>query len=193
MTTRKEILNLPCSVCGAKGAQKACLPCHKSYHDSCVHECGAPSPVPPPPAETGPSPTPLIGPAMNARILRRNPCTKCKKDGAQLACEPCQVSFHVGCGHECPQNEPPPAENDSEAAQPALLGPATPPLMIHTVLVGTLLPVLGGVVAQTLLAVVVICGGIASSPMRRHNTICKVNRTARGYLKNLRNPKPPRF
>mmetsp|Transcript_86291 Transcript_86291/g.150384 ORF Transcript_86291/g.150384 Transcript_86291/m.150384 type:complete len:432 (-) Transcript_86291:228-1523(-) len=67
-----------------------------------------------------------------------------------------------------------------------------PPLMIHTVLVGTLLPVLGGVVAQTLLAVVFICGGMASSPMRRHNTICKVHRTARGPLKSLRNPQAPR-
>ena len=127
MTTRKEILNLPCSVCGQRGAQKACIPCHKSYHDSCVHECCAPSPVPPPPAETGPSPTPIVGPAMSARILKKNPCTKCKETGAQLYCEPCQVSFHLGCGHECPQNEPAPAENDSEAAQPALLGPATPP------------------------------------------------------------------
>ena len=30
---------LTCAKCGVRGAQKACISCHASYHDSCGHEC----------------------------------------------------------------------------------------------------------------------------------------------------------
>jgi len=144
MATRKELLNLPCSVCGAKGPQRACIPCHKSYHATCVHECGAPNPVPPPPAESGPSPTSVFAPAMKTKLLMKTQaCIKCNKFGAQKACEPCQVSYHATCRHECPQNEPAPAEMNLRPAKMSLNRsslPKQPPQMTYSVPVGILLP-----------------------------------------------------
>jgi len=60
--------------------------CRKSGHGTCVHECGAPNPVPPPPAESGPSPNPMFAPDMNTkRLMKTKACTECNKFGAQQA------------------------------------------------------------------------------------------------------------
>uniref|UniRef100_A0A7S1N1D0 Uncharacterized protein n=1 Tax=Eutreptiella gymnastica TaxID=73025 RepID=A0A7S1N1D0_9EUGL len=79
MATKKEISNPLCENCRARGAPKACIPCHKRYHNVCGHECDPPSSVPSPIPGSGPSTAPNTGAPLSAKLLQCNPCAARKK------------------------------------------------------------------------------------------------------------------